>query len=63
MNTYSNDKKTGIILILQLCVDLCGYKKLSVGKVYSFSEQNSKEFVQKMKSELMEEDLKVKLPL
>ncbi|XP_063910128.1 uncharacterized protein LOC135127577 [Zophobas morio] len=58
MNTYSNDKKTGIILILQLCVDLCGYKKLSVGKVYSFSEQNSKEFVQKMKSELMEEDLK-----
>ncbi|EFA00668.2 hypothetical protein TcasGA2_TC003545 [Tribolium castaneum] len=58
MDAYKSNKKTAIISILQLFVDLSGYKKLSIGAVYDFERENASQVVQQMQYDLLEEELK-----
>ncbi|XP_044270396.1 uncharacterized protein LOC123015040 [Tribolium madens] len=58
VDTYKTNKKHAIICILQLFVDLCGYKKLSVEKFYNFERENSDQLVQQMQYDLLEDELK-----
>ncbi|XP_068900441.1 cohesin subunit SA-2-like isoform X2 [Tenebrio molitor] len=58
LNKYSKNNRDAIILILQLFVDLCGYKKLVLAKIYNFEEQNLKRIVEMMGSDLVETELK-----
>ncbi|EFA11375.2 uncharacterized protein LOC103314888 [Tribolium castaneum] len=58
IDTYKTNKKFAIFCILQLFVDLSGYKKLSIGEVYDFERGNSYNVVQRMESDLLDEELK-----
>ncbi|RZC40341.1 cohesin subunit SA-2-like, partial [Asbolus verrucosus] len=57
-NLYNRNPEEGTMLILQLLVDLCGYKKLSIDKVYKFEQGNSKDVVKMMESDFLEPELR-----